>query len=846
MPGEAWNGPKSALSGDRQGFAATIANQRYRHIHESAGTIPVLDAKTYEDYDMCLVFPVNVNVKKAEQVMTAEEVRTELLAICRARVGRSIAELNRVARLHPVYKLGKASKDEVDGKEGREGKDMLNKSMTRGEFATLVRSLLFRVLQHIGAIFVLEDGHDKHGNTFVRVRLSEQGCSMVADYLKYPLQWTREATKYDEFRHDPNYISPYVPYEGQVECDPALGKAANASSGQSSYGGKAAYASQTSTSAMAAGTSSSTWAVVAAPRRYIWQRYDRLSRPLKIADARDFPKEASIFRDIDRIRLLKIALFEFLNTEEMQRRGWLLQSYALKQPAREEALKINWASLAQVCSFQQPLDDIRNYFGEEIAMYYAWLGFYTKALVFPAALGLVAGILGLIYNRQLSFENPLVNYSRLVYCVFLGVWATIFFSMWTRKEKLLSLRWGVDEVLSTRVCEEETSFFQPDKYITDPVQPDKFMRYFSPIKRRFRQIITSIVVVFSCFLVTVFINDDLMDAISKTTGWSESGVYGFKDMLEVYSPSNTIAENAALVVLITGLVIKLYDNVFRSIIVWRLGEFENHQYVREYNSRTNFFLFSFKVFGYFTLLFYLAFFKEYFNPCDDSPDGRCLARLGKQLVLFFVLDLVFILVEIGSPFVKYMLKLRTSKALPSQPDYQRQSYLAPYTGSGGLTGDFLEKVIQFGYCALFSMAVPFLPLFGLLVNLVEIRTDAIKLCLVHQRSFPRQADGLGMWDDLQKAMTFFGILSNIMLLTFATIGHDHTLAVKLTSSLVLLLIALGLKDFVQYRLPAESASYRLSKAKLSFVLHEEGLWSQPSSPTPPTTTHSVKVTPSLI
>lgn len=37
----------------------------------------------------------------------------------------------------------------------------------------------------------------------------------------------------------------------------------------------------------------------------------------------------------------------------------------------------------------QPLDDICNYFGVKITMYFAWLGHYTTALVVPAAVGVI-------------------------------------------------------------------------------------------------------------------------------------------------------------------------------------------------------------------------------------------------------------------------------------------------------------------------------------------------------------------------------------------------------------------------------------------------------------------------
>ena len=40
---------------------------------------------------------------------------------------------------------------------------------------------------------------------------------------------------------------------------------------------------------------------------------------------------------------------------------------------------------------------LRNYYGSKIAMYFAWLGFYTQMLVVPSILGLIIFIYGVAY-----------------------------------------------------------------------------------------------------------------------------------------------------------------------------------------------------------------------------------------------------------------------------------------------------------------------------------------------------------------------------------------------------------------------------------------------------------------
>ncbi len=48
----------------------------------------------------------------------------------------------------------------------------------------------------------------------------------------------------------------------------------------------------------------------------------------------------------------------------------------------------------------QPLDNVREYFGEKIAFYFAWLGFYTGWLIPPSIVGVLIFIYGLVTVEQ--------------------------------------------------------------------------------------------------------------------------------------------------------------------------------------------------------------------------------------------------------------------------------------------------------------------------------------------------------------------------------------------------------------------------------------------------------------
>ena len=83
--------------------------------------------------------------------------------------------------------------------------------------------------------------------------------------------------------------------------------------------------------------------------------------------------------------------------------GPTLNNYDDPPSNQRQRLQKDWASFN--CIFRyQPIHAIRDYFGEKVALYFAWLGFYTMFLI-PAA---IVGVLCFIYGLSTTFTSPVV------------------------------------------------------------------------------------------------------------------------------------------------------------------------------------------------------------------------------------------------------------------------------------------------------------------------------------------------------------------------------------------------------------------------------------------------------
>jgi len=157
----------------------------------------------------------------------------------------------------------------------------------------------------------------------------------------------------------------------------------------------------------------------------------------------------SFFRSIDRIRLIfgilqadpllggaGLKVYSMLRDQHQS----LVAAFPLHDSIERHHLEKQWAS-SWWPMFTQPLFAVRNYFGEKIAFYFAFLEFYCQWLVWLTLGGLP------VWAWQMAVGSngkPHVDVQVLPFAgAVVAVWATLFLEFWKRREATLRADWGM-------------------------------------------------------------------------------------------------------------------------------------------------------------------------------------------------------------------------------------------------------------------------------------------------------------------------------------------------------------------------------------------------------------------
>ncbi|XP_027876430.1 anoctamin-8 isoform X2 [Xiphophorus couchianus] len=262
---------------------------------------------------------------------------------------------------------------------------------------------------------------------------------------------------------------------------------------------------------------------------------------------------------------------------ELIARGVIHQMFPLHEQRILNQLMTSWVQA--VCE-RQPLDDICDYFGVKIGMYFAWLGFYTNSMLYPAVIGFLLWIL--VEDDQTSQDICCV-----VFALFNVIWATLFLERWKRREAELAYRWGT---LDTPVesLEEPRPQFRGVKRCSPITGCEEF--YYPAWKRAMFRWLVSLPVCLLC-LCFVFLAMLLCLQLQEVV----------MEIQELPSITRFIPK------ILLAITVTVCDEVYKKIAYW-LNDMENYRFQSAYENNLIIKMVFFEFINSYLSLFYIGFY----------------------------------------------------------------------------------------------------------------------------------------------------------------------------------------------------------------------------------------------
>ncbi|XWS12038.1 hypothetical protein CRYUN_Cryun37aG0056200 [Craigia yunnanensis] len=117
-----------------------------------------------------------------------------------------------------------------------------------------------------------------------------------------------------------------------------------------------------------------------------------------------------------------------LGRPRLELEGIVKQVFPLHDETKRKKLLRSWALNCWDFT-SQPIDEIYAYFGTKIAVYFAFLGMYTRWMIFPAAFGLILQLIDFGSLQLLVLPAFFIS---------ITLWAVLFFQFWKHKNAALS------------------------------------------------------------------------------------------------------------------------------------------------------------------------------------------------------------------------------------------------------------------------------------------------------------------------------------------------------------------------------------------------------------------------
>uniref|UniRef100_A0A6I8PJB3 Anoctamin n=1 Tax=Ornithorhynchus anatinus TaxID=9258 RepID=A0A6I8PJB3_ORNAN len=465
--------------------------------------------------------------------------------------------------------------------------------------------------------------------------------------------------------------------------------------------------------------------------------------------------------------------------------GIMTQTFPLHDHEELKKLENSW--YYRLKFKYQPIDRIRNYFGETIALYFGFLEYFTFALVPMAVIGIPYYVFAWEdYDKYVIFAS------------FNLIWSTVILEVWKRGCALMTYRWGT--LLMKRQFEEPRPGFHGALGV-NPITGREEPLY-SSFKRQLRIYLVSLPFVCLCLYFSLYVMMIYFDLENWALKLHESHQSELTNLL-LFVPS-----------IIYAIVIEVMNRLYRFAAEF-LTSWENHRLESSHQNHLILKVLVFNFLNCFASLFYIAFV---------LMDMKLLRQsLATLLITSQILN------QIVEAFLPYWLQKRYDRkvkkrvqSLKANVDITLFEQVISEKEMGTYLGtfdDYLELFLQFGYVSLFSCVYPLAAVFAVLNNITEIYSDALKMCRVYKRPFSEPSASIGVWQLAFETMSVISVVTNCALIGMSP--QVHAVFPESKTDLILIVVAvehalLALKFVLAFVIPDKPREIQVKLAKLEF------------------------------
>jgi len=454
----------------------------------------------------------------------------------------------------------------------------------------------------------------------------------------------------------------------------------------------------------------------------------------------------TILRHIDRVRILYDQITQYMDIPKLQSVGLLADCIPLHQPSGLIPLRESWGNFGMIFSLWQPLDQIRNYFGEEIGFYFVFLQELTTTSL---VIGIVAVLLLTLRVAMPDLMTEKHDTIRIFLSAAIMIWYTAFLKHWERRQALAANRWGADAHVASTIKALPNRRFHGQLMESPENQHDKTLQVPDWLQLAGRALAAVLSVGFIVLLV----------------GFVALEYYFFLQ-LQAHATSPVVLKllDSALGTL-SGLQLKVVDNIWERISDL-ITDLEHRALQTDYDwsrcVKTSVVRFINSVIA----PLYWSFIGPLYDPRigQESSVTKTTRLAGHLNGMFFIR---FVVLEAVNDTLKPLAHARMHGAMKSNGEdpmfTEYQTKLDSYE-SADLFNDFLDVLMPLGYVVLFGCVDSLLVLQLIAVLLIQVRSDAWKLTHVYRRPYPTCAEGIGFFNTMLVFLRRFMVASNLGLL----------------------------------------------------------------------------------